>query len=719
MTSSIDISAFNTTNFDAKRWINQQMRASAASGTSQSPESALSAMSLKLQLHAQDVNTTLEETLSQSIVRLPRIMLEVNRMAVEAQQLRDSLTMLLANESNEVVKSAGHDRTAMAKMHEIKTKLELCKLTLQQATYLTTNITRLDEIFRSNTPEDITAEIAKMQSALKVLEGHELHERFNRDIAGAEQRLQAMIETQCVEQLVARDTTKAKASFAMLTKIGRASGVVAKYTAHATAGLKRQWEQPATKDVSAWIESNVTMTVSLLKREATDVQQLFGSYASDVLKQLTHTVLEIVTRALTPVTAAQSLPDIVGSFQAYRPLIETCSAAEFDVVMAPFSTTFAKYGLLEEQFLMSKVSGLPWVQKLNEDTNEPLQISPALITAVSESTSQLFVWLESALNRCLSLTDGVKLGSLVASMDKVVEVFSEHMTHLGECVGSAALGGAKAAQGTTDMTLVKVVFQFLFACEALQTRFEQFNHLLVSSIQSQATLAQDSVLLSAAKDSASLRSSLASLLEAATTANHSILNADVMVQMAAATKSLVLNVISVPIDAKLKEIRSMPVWSGGDAAEGSMANFAPTEPLRAIGDILIELPMLLEAQGLDRAEEDGDDSDAITVWLEAVIERTVAEYFHVVCEMPSLSTSGAEQLGTDVEFVDNVLSAITDRKFDALVDLYNVVTAPIEDLSSVSLVTSGATAEKVKKLIGSRIQGSTFQRPPAEKKPSV
>ena len=118
-----------------------------------------------------------------------------------------------------------------------------------------------------------------MQIALKALEGYELQAKFQQSIVDSEQRLQAMVESQCVEQMLSRNTAKAKFYFDILAKIGRSAGVVSKYITHATGLLKKQWDSntpvasnanPAvTRSAAVWVEANTTATVSLLKHKKT------------------------------------------------------------------------------------------------------------------------------------------------------------------------------------------------------------------------------------------------------------------------------------------------------------------------------------------------------------------------------------------------------------------------------------------------------------------
>ena len=148
------------------------------------------------------------------------------------------------------------------------------------------------------------------------------------------------------------------------------------------------------------------------------------------------------------------------------------------------------------------------------------------------------------------------------------------------------------------------------------------------------------------------------------------------------------------------------MWTS-QAPKGASSGFAPSEYVRAIGDILIELPMLLESQyGLLAGRSHEAEDMGITYWLEAVLDRTVEGYCTSVSTLTPISPSGAEQLGTDIEYMDNVLSAITDRKFVVLMDFYNVAMAPLESIDSVELASAPSYKMALANLIMSRKKGT-------------
>jgi len=696
---SIEISAFNAVDFNSKRWINQQLLTPPGDSVK---ESTVSALSLKLALHASDINTTLEETLSQAIVRLPRIMLEVGRMAIEAQQLRESVNSLLQSEAAHATHKS-HDRGSMAKLYEIKCKLEVCKLTLQQATFLTQNIAKLDELFRTASPDEISQEISKMQTALKALEGYEIQAKFQQSIVDSEQRLQGMIETQCVEQMISRNTAKAKSYFALLAKIGRSAGVVSKYITHATGSLMKQWDSvSATRNAAVWIETNTTVTVSLLKREQIEILELFGEDGGmDVTAKMTAHVLGIVAVAIEAKIQELSLPDVVQCYASATPLLIHCASVAYDLAMKPFAKTWRTYAAEEQSYLSSQLKNLSWIAKLDDDaTQVPLQISPSLLTAVHESCSHLFVLMETAAQRCLSLTAGMQWVPFLKAINNVTALFVSDVQRLGKYIQQAA-ESAMSASGI-DNTIIKVVFQLQLTCVGLQTRQIAFDGLVKKLILQHKERTLKSFHYKHLADTQ--RASLDALLRSADVADVHVVDMREVSNLTTTTATIVLRVLCLPIDRRLRDLSGGSMWTS-QAPKGT-SGFAPSEYVRAIGDILIELPMLLESQnGLARSHEAEDMG--ITYWLEAVLDRTVEGYCTTVSALTPISPSGAEQLGTDIEYVDNVLSAITDRKFVVLMDFYNVATAPLETIDSVELASGPTYKMALANLVSSRKRGST------------
>ncbi|RNC45380.1 hypothetical protein TcCL_NonESM04897 [Trypanosoma cruzi] len=81
---------------DIKRWINTTLQGllCAEGKTAESEadvEACVTKLFNRLQSHLQEVSGSVEDTIAQALVRLPRTGLEVGRMATEAQQLQSQM----------------------------------------------------------------------------------------------------------------------------------------------------------------------------------------------------------------------------------------------------------------------------------------------------------------------------------------------------------------------------------------------------------------------------------------------------------------------------------------------------------------------------------------------------------------------------------------------------------------------------------------------------
>jgi len=135
--------------------------------------------------------------------------------------------------------------------------------------------------------------------------------------------------------------------------------------------------------------------------------------------------------------------------------------------------------------------------------------------------------------------------------------------------------------------------------------------------------------------------------------------------------------LSAPIVSKLSPLSDLPIWANNQGGENAVGTdqFTPLESVRVGGDFVYQLPMLIDALG--------GKEDEISFWIDAVINAVINVAVDVVKSIPSFSTSGAMQMGTDLDYLAQVCGIVSETPaILALKDLANLLMTDPADFES-------------------------------------
>ena len=81
----VDYDAFSDESFDVQDWVNSAMQARVEGD---SVDTHISTLVMKLQLHAQDIESSIEDGMTQMLASVPRARREISRVESSASALR-------------------------------------------------------------------------------------------------------------------------------------------------------------------------------------------------------------------------------------------------------------------------------------------------------------------------------------------------------------------------------------------------------------------------------------------------------------------------------------------------------------------------------------------------------------------------------------------------------------------------------------------------------
>ena len=619
-----------------------------------------------------------------------------------------------------------------------------CQDTLTKTVYLHENMHSLDAAFAEGTTAHIASEIVcaprtlhshththtpqnKMQTALKAVKGFGQYEQIASNIAQYEERLQDMVETECVDALVNRDREKAKLHLATLKKIGRLNEILVQYTKRAVEGTSQEWKDfekanPPGEKGGEW-EAGLLQFLSgfndrleqSLASSRRYYQDVFGADAPQMALEYYTMVQRDSAHAQNRYFTRTSLVTVVACYQSSTRLRHSLLEAHFpsppaagggaeaeaarrlhesqvtmlqQAASGPYQHLQSLYPSLEEEGLLARINSFRFVKDL-EQRERNIKINPTTVLEMNEGTSTLLHECQLAVERCAVFTLGeagtqakaLELierlnGVLIVLCGRVREVVGRLRSALGLATSDAAPAAAAAA-ADYDPVKLKLTLQLHHAATGVVAKvalFEQWLYEFVAGLKHTETTAS---LKGFAENSAAAAQGGAApahttgLLAAAKTEARSLEEA---------VGDIVFDLLFTPVSARLRGVPAMPVYAVEEGQEGASMGYhgTPMEYLPMVGDYLLGLP---EALGQATGGMDNDESTT-KEWINLVLTRTAKLFMQMVLSLPQLSACGMRQLGTDVEYLENVMCAF-DLDTPSLRALLFVLTSFSDDFAAI------------------------------------
>ncbi|KAJ6845090.1 conserved oligomeric Golgi complex subunit 7 isoform X1 [Iris pallida] len=394
-------------------------------------------------------------------------------------------------------------------------------------------------------------------------------------------------------------------------------------------------------------------------------------------------------------------------------LLSTLKAIYF-----PYEPFKQRYGHMERAILSSEISGIDIRGAVARGVGaQGIELSET-VRRMEESIPQVIVLLEAAVERCISFTGGSEADELIMALD---EAMLQYISNLQETLkslrsvcgvdnvvhsdGTKKDAGFDRKEGARIMdmvseeeewSIVQGALQILTVADCLTSRasvFEaslratlarigtSFSLSVHSSSLDQSRLATDeesgeaSRVGKASLDAAALRLSdlpekarkLFNLLEQSKDPRfHALpLTSQRVVAFADTVNELVYDVLISKVRQRLSDVSRLPIWSSVEEPSSlPLPSFSayPQAYVTSVGEYLLTLPQQLEplAEGISSSEAGTDDAQFFaTEWMFKVAEGATALFMEQLRGIHYITDRGALQLSADIEYLSNVLSALS------------------------------------------------------------
>ncbi|WOK98056.1 embryo yellow protein [Canna indica] len=401
-------------------------------------------------------------------------------------------------------------------------------------------------------------------------------------------------------------------------------------------------------------------------------------------------------------------------------------------VYSPYETFKLKYGKMERAILSSEISGIDIRGAVARGVGaQGIELSET-VRRMEESIPQVIVFLEASVERCINFTGGSEADELILALD---DIMLQYLSNLQDTLKSlrsicgvdntAQSDGLKkeGAARIVDMvseeeewSIVQGALQILTVADCLTSRTSVFEASLRATLARIGTTLSISVLRSrmeqtheavadqnevnvttrAGLDVAALRLAdapdksrkLFNLLEQSKDPRfHSLpLTSQRVSAFSDTVNELVYDVLISKVRQRLSDVSRLPIWSSVEEQSSlPLPSFSayPQAYVTSVGEYLLTLPQQLEplAEGMSGSEAGTEEAQFFaTEWMFKVAEGATALFMEQLRGIQYITDRGALQLSADIEYLNNVLSALSMTIPPFLMTFHTCISTPREQL---------------------------------------
>ncbi|KAK9178591.1 hypothetical protein WN943_027783 [Citrus x changshan-huyou] len=425
-------------------------------------------------------------------------------------------------------------------------------------------------------------------------------------------------------------------------------------------------------------------------------------------------------------------------------LLDTLKAVYF-----PYDTFKQRYGQMERAILSSEIAGVDLRGAVTRGIGaQGIELSET-VRRMEESIPQVIVLLEAAVERCISFTGGSEADELILALDDIMLQYISTLQELlkslravcgvdHDGVGSKKEVGFDKKEGVSnarkadisseeEWSIVQGALQILTVADCLTSRSSVFEASLRATLARLSTSLSLSVFGSsldqkqsqsanvdghgelsvggrAALDVAAVRlidvpekaRKLFNLLDQSKDPRfHALpLASQRVAAFADAVNELVYDVLISKVRQRLSDVSRLPIWSSVEEQSAfHLPTFSayPQTYVTSVGEYLLTLPQQLEplAEGISTSDNNDEAQFFATEWMFKVAEGASALYMEQLRGIQYITDHGAQQLSVDIEYLSNVLSALSVPIPPALATFHTCLSTPRDQLKDQLKSDSG------------------------------
>lgn len=452
-----DLSEFSVDEFDIASFINRassrHREASADQPDSASLDKFLSELEMRLQLTAEDIESSLHDLSMQALRRIPYAVQEIYRLKGDVQGMQDRLGGLTSDIAKDAQQAKGAV-SGLVQLDRAKRNMEAACSTLREATELSGLFIKVEQVFAEGDLPRVAEMLSSMRKSLNLV-GDVPEFRSGREkLKGLEDRLQSQVEGSLAEALavkgeeaMAKEETIGRLC-TLLLAVDRLATVESLYCSSRLSLIKSAWEEMVVASgvtnaahglskflswLPSFIEQEAAWCTRVLPEHHLRIIIAFSrsssSWVSDRLKDyltmLIGTASKLSTMHLAPpasfsllVTLQRDLLTVASSLAAVLRLADSPIRKEILlVIFAPIEERVLSYSALEDAVLSSTMPS-PAPPTSVTPSSDGKKGAEEVVATILVQSKVAFSAMHQAIERCLLFTGGTELPSLLRVMDK-------------------------------------------------------------------------------------------------------------------------------------------------------------------------------------------------------------------------------------------------------------------------------------------------------------
>ncbi|XP_067057040.1 conserved oligomeric Golgi complex subunit 7-like isoform X1 [Acropora muricata] len=714
----MDFSKFSDDNFDVKEWVNSALRIR----DDRTPIDAhASNLVMKLQLFIQEVNNALEETSTQSVNNIPRVLREIESIRHDASLLKEQMT-LVKEDIRVVEETTAQSMKMLMELDTVKSRMQDASRALQEADNWTVLSSDVDKVFESGDVKAIAAKLEGMHRSLTVLQDVPDYAQRRRLLEGLKNRLEALLSPKIVAAFNNHSLDDTKEYVKIFTNIERLDQLQSYYVRCHKAKLQKTWREVPTEDPNKsmleWVSKFYDLILSTWHTEVSWCAQVFNEPGSVLCTLITQTLThlepslsscinEFITKESNIIEKLIELRRVTLRFahgletaisQQQQDKCSTLSVELLvDAVFSPYVPYLLDYSTLQQAFLTEQLQAM----RLHADG--------LMETAgfMAESVEKIFHLSEQAVDCCINLTDGYGIHGLCHVLE---EFFGAYAGRLDECISmlrkecsldaDPKMAELPSEGISEDWTMFQNAFRLIQICGDLLLKMEILDERLLAAIFmfEEDSQTPDKPQEKSASSPRPFRwfnylqkerpaefNALNELKQKLKSAGESAVVlpvvADQFQSLNERVHTFAFDIIFIQIRQQLAQTPKLQVWSAkspesGAALSDELPTFSlsPLGYITHIGDYLLTLPQQLEPfitqdnPGLAAAMkagnlpfpdiQDQDEHNPGSYWLGSIARGTMHVYTESILRIHELTPYSTQQLLADIDYFCNVLEAL-------------------------------------------------------------
>ncbi|KAL2936530.1 Conserved oligomeric Golgi complex subunit 7 [Bienertia sinuspersici] len=660
----VDLGAFSDENFDAKKWINNAVK---ARHSQDGLENHLVDLEMKLQLMSEEISANLEEQSSAAILRVPRATRDVIRIRDDAVSLRSSISSILS------------------KLKQVEVAQEMRGILVQIGRFQSL------EVYYTK---------FHLKSLKKIWDEFESRQRANR--LGTEKndmgRLANVNEFQSSHSALSFSTWLPSFYDDLLLYLEQEW----KWCMIAFPDDYKTLVPKLLTEIMLAVNSSFVSHINRTTGDAVPETKAFAKGTLDLLSGDMPKGIKMHSKHLDAMIELHNLTSTFArniqhlfSESRMQVLLDTMKA-----VYSPFETFKQKYGQMERAILAAEIGKLDLRGAVTRGVGaQGIELSET-VRRMEESIPQVILLFEAAVERCINFTGGSEADELIVALDDImlqyISMLNETLKSLRAVCGvDNASDSAKRDSGLDkkegmqnprkgdllsneeEWSMVQGALQILTVADCLTSRSSVFEASLRATLSRLSTsmpvsasgVDQNLSQLFIDDGNANVNLAGGAALDMAISKDprfHALPHTSQRVAAFTETvNELVYDVLISKVRQRLSDVSRLPIWSSAEEISAfALPTFSayPQSYVTSVGEYLLTLPQQLEplAEGISSDDANADDAQFFaTEWMFKVAEGASAIYTEQLRGIQYITDRGAQQLSVDIEYLANVLSALS------------------------------------------------------------